>query len=134
VLALALTLPLRARQQLAETDFEHVGIGLSAWQRTDENERYRIMAGSNGTVFAQGNAGSVTVPLRTMTGTPPLDVEVRLDGRLANVVHVGAEQWTSALVVMPGGGNGVRFRRLDLSVLGEHPPAGALLVGKVIPH
>lgn len=131
---LALSVPIRARQQMADSNLEHVGIGLSGWHRTDDNLRYRIMAGSEGAVFVPAEAGSVTVPLRAAIAGQRLNVELRLDGRLANVVHAFDGEWTNTLVVLPPRSDGPRFRRLDLKV-GDGPVAREmLLVGKVIPH
>jgi O-antigen ligase len=131
---LVATIPVRARRQLADTNLEHVGIGLSSWHRTSDNRQYRLLAGRSGAVFVPADAGSVTVPLRAIPSTS-WEVELHLDGRLGNVVRVIADDWTDALIVMPQSADHRRFRRVDLVVRGN-PPAGTpvLLVGKVLPH
>jgi O-antigen ligase len=127
------TVPLRARRQIAESNLEHVGIGLSSWRRTPDNRQYRILSGRTAAVFVPGDAGGVTLPLRA-AGRSSLEVELSLDGRLANVVNVRSDDWTTVVVVVPPRDAGRRFRRVDLSVRGDVPPKGdVLLVGKVEP-
>jgi O-antigen ligase len=130
---LAIALPLRARTQIADSNMEHVGIGLSAWERTGDGDRYRRMLGRSGAVFIPGSVGSVTVPLRAPTGTST-EVELRLDGRLADVMRVEGDRWTNKLVVLPSRG-GPRYRKLELTIVGTLPEDGSpLLVGKVVAH
>jgi O-Antigen ligase len=137
LLILAVSVPVRARQQVANSDMEHVGIGmLTGWRRTDDNLLYRE-AGAASRVFVPGEAGSITMPLRATRAGATMDVAIDLDGKPANVVHVEGDHWTSALVVLPTRSGGPRFRRLDLRVVsGENLPVegAVLLVGKVIPH
>lgn len=137
MLILAVTVPVRARQQVAESDMEHVGIGmLTGWRRTDDNLLYRE-AGAASSVFVPGEAGSITIPLRATGSGATMDVAIDLDGKPANVVHVEGDHWTSALVVLPARSGGPRFRRVSLRVVkGPNVPAegAVLLVGKVIPH
>jgi hypothetical protein len=85
-------------------------------------------------VFVPADAGSVTIPLRAGQADATLEIELRLDGRVANVVHVEGGPWTNALVVLPSRSSGPRFRRLDLRVVGGTNRTEDLLVGKVIPH
>jgi O-antigen ligase len=133
-LLLALTVPVRARQQIADSNLEHVGIGLSGWHRTEDNLAYR-KAGPECAVFVPADAPRVTVPLRAASSGAVLDVELRLDGRLANIVHVESDRWTAESILMPIVSNGPRFRKLELRVLNAPIPTkdgSVLLIGKVL--
>jgi len=93
------------------------------------------MLGRTGAVFIPADAGSVTVPLRTTPPGTSADVEVRLDGRLADVVRVESDRWMNKLVVLPSRSGGPRYRKLELAVVGGVPDDGrTLLVGKVVAH
>lgn len=135
VVAVLATLPVRARQQIADTDMEHVGIGVSAWKHDDDAGRRYREAGTSCTVFVPGEAGSVTLPLRAARDGDVLEVELRMDRRVANVVRVGSESWTDLLVVLPRHSD-ARYLPVELRVAaGAAPGEGAiLLVGKVVPH
>jgi hypothetical protein len=127
------TLPVRARQQIAGSNFEHVGIGLSRWHRTEDNLQYRTQSGRNASVFVPGDAGSVTIPVRA-AARQSWDVELYLDGRPVNVVRALPDKWTNARVVLPKGQTDRKYRRVDLAVRGSLPEnSDVLLVGKVIP-
>jgi hypothetical protein len=124
----------RARQQIADSNLEHVGIGLSGWHRTEDNLAYR-KAGAECAVFIPADARRVTVPLRAASSGAALDVELRLDGRLANIVHVEADRWMTEPIFMPVVSTGPRFRKLELRVVkgAIHTEDGfVLLVGKVL--
>lgn len=131
IATLIVTLPLRARWQIADTNLEHVGIDLSAWRWSEDGVRYRE-AGVQCTLFVPAQAGWVTLPLRAATSGALLQVEVRLDGRLANVVNVASDSWYNLVLVVPEDRDGPRFKRVDLRALS--PPAApvVLLVGKAL--
>jgi O-antigen ligase len=135
VLTLAVT-PMRAGAARAEANLEHVGLGMgSLWEESADAVRFRY-AGASSTVFVPGSAGSVTVPLRAVAPGARLNVQVRLDGRLANEVRVSSEMWRRVLVVIPPGDHRPRFRRVDLHVVSGAPEKAqhVLMVGKVEPH
>jgi O-antigen ligase len=132
-LALVISVPVRARSALANADLEHRGIGLSLWQHGDDGVRYRL-AGDTSAVFVPSTARVVTIPLRGRGTTDELEVELRLDGRLADIVRVDAAHWLMLQLQLPDAADAPRFRRLDLRVR-TAPGAAApvLAVGKVTP-
>jgi hypothetical protein len=131
-IVLAATLPLRARREVADTNLDHVGIGLSSWHRTEDDRLYRTLSGRSATVFVPSDARSVSLPLRSTSGIR--EVELRLDGRPANVVDVASDRWSNIRIVLPAESNERKFRRVDLSVRGDlADDEDVLLVGKVVP-
>jgi hypothetical protein len=135
-LLLAITVPVRARYQIGDTNLEHVGIGLSGWHRTSENQAYRN-AGIDCSLFVPADASTMNLPLRAAVDAAIVEVEMRMDGRLANVVRIAGDRWTNVRVIMPDAGRAPRFRRVDLHVAGDPPRSTAgvvLLVGKVVPY
>jgi hypothetical protein len=60
-----------------------------------------------------------------------LDVEVRLDGRLVNIVRVPSDGWYSLRLVVPAESGGPKFKRVDLRVPASPEAPVVLLVGKV---
>lgn len=134
IVALVASIPARAERQMAEADLDHVGIGLSAWQDELDGVRYRIAARTS-TVFLPAHARSVTIPLRGIDAGEELRVELRLDGRSADVVRVPADRWLALRLALPASREGPRFRRLDL-IVNERPSTdpALLMIGKVEPH
>ena len=131
--AVALTIPVRATRELADANLEHRGIGLSLWQDGEDGVRYRL-AGAQSTLFIPGDARVVTIPLRSVQPEIELEVGLRLDGRLADVVRVSGDRWFKLQFLLPSDPNAPRFFRLDLRVFGVSSGDTALLmVGKVEP-
>jgi O-antigen ligase len=130
VAILIATLPLRAQRQIAATNLEHVGIDLSGWRWSEDGTRYRE-AGRTCSVFVPAHAGWVAIPLRAATPGAMLDVEVRLDGRLVNIVRVPSDGWYSLRLVVPAESGGPKFKRVDLRVPASQEASVVLLVGKV---
>jgi hypothetical protein len=124
------TLPLRAHRRIAASNLEHVGIGLSGWHWTEDGTRYRA-AGRVSSVFVPAHAGWISLPLRAANPGATLDVEVRLDARLVNIVHVPSDRWYSLRLVIPAERDGPKFRRVDLRVPASEDASVILLVGKV---
>ena len=130
--ALAVSVPWRARQQIAAADLEHVGIGVSTWQRGEGGMRYRT-GGTTSTVFIPADAPIVVIPLRSAVRDTELRVRLTLDGRPADIVRVPADRWYELRLVVPPTSK-ARFRRLEFLV--EDAPSGEaalLMIGKVEP-
>ena len=125
-LAIAISIPFRARGEIREADMEHVGIGVSAWQTSEEGVRYRWADGS-ATVFVPGDYAGFLLRLRTTDG--PANVELRLNGRTVNVVRVEPSRWSELRTPLLHGQDPPRFHRLDLTTT----PAQRLMIGKVEP-
>jgi hypothetical protein len=117
---LVFSVPFRARQELASVDLRRVSYGLSDW-RTDDGVRWR-WSGERATLFVDGRARLVEIPLRgTLPSRALQQVEVRVDGRLANRIAVGPE-WQRLRTLLPGDPS-TRPRRIDLLVSPSWVPA-----------
>ena len=133
VVLVALSVPVRADRQKADFNLEHRGVGLSAWHDAIDGVRYRV-AGTSSSVFLPADVQMVVVPLRAVGPPAEVRLELRLDGRPADVIMVSRERWHQLRLNLPQERNGPRFRRLDLHVLDV--PANAdnvLMIGKVQP-
>jgi O-antigen ligase len=133
IVLIAVSVPVRADRQKADFDLEHRGVGLSTWRDALDGVRYRL-AGSLSSVFLPAEAQMVTVPLRATSTLTNIRVELKLDGRPADVVIVPSDRWHYLRLTLPRDGDGPRFRRLDLRVA-DAPPGmeSVLLIGKVEP-
>jgi hypothetical protein len=119
---------------VADDDMEHAGIGVSEWRRHADGSSYRAAAAESA-VFVPAATGSVSIPLRSISPECCARVELRLDGRLADVVAIGADHWRRVLVIMPPQSGGPGFRRIDVLVVAPRPATGdVLMIGKVEPH
>jgi O-antigen ligase len=107
---LAGTLYARVASTQAALDLEHVAIGTSLWQKDPDGTRYRIVHG-RATFFVPA-AGFVRIPLRLPRGRDR-DVELWLDGHLADVVRVPAGAWSTRRMLVPRV-DGRLFRRLEV--------------------
>jgi hypothetical protein len=108
---LVLSIPFRARQELATLDPSRVSYGLSDWMTDADGTRYRL-SGPRATIFVTGRAQLAEIPMRAVTNTAQV-VEIRVDGRLANRVTVGPN-WQRVRLPMPSGPT-IESHRIDLS-------------------
>jgi hypothetical protein len=141
VLLIAASVPVRADRQKADFNLEHRGVGLSTWRDAIEDVRYRL-AGASSSVFLPADAQMVVIPVRAV-GRADIRLELRLDGRPADVVVVPSDRWHYLRLALPRDSSGPRFRRLDLLVTrgrpsssGSNAPLGdesVLMIGKVEP-
>jgi O-antigen ligase len=133
MLAIAASVPVRADRQKADFNLEHRGVGLSTWRDAIDGVRYRL-AGPESSVFLPADAQMVVVPLRAAGAVSNLRLELRLDGRPADIVVVPSDRWHYLRLALPQDRNAPRFRRLDLQVA-DAPPGdeSVLMIGKVEP-
>ena len=147
IIALALlailigSIPVRTRTAGAEANLEHVGVGVSMWQRQDDGTRYR-WAGGRSTFFVTAAASAVRIPLRHGgQDSRTLEVRVFLDGREADrILLVPNADWRTLRLVLPDRSRN-RFARVELIARpqGELEPldveptarSGALMVGRL---
>jgi hypothetical protein len=119
--ALVLSVPSRAATELANINVSRVSYGFFEWGADADGTPSR-WSGPRATLFVDGRARSVEI---WCSGAAPAgvlqQVEVRLDGRLANRVAVGTERQRLRLV-LPATGS-VRPRRIDLTVTPTWIPA-----------
>jgi O-antigen ligase len=129
--AMLLSLPMRAIQQRRAAELEHVGIGVGSWQISEDGTRFR-WAGSRAVVFVPGDYPGFKLRVGAAPGSP-VQVELRLDGRIANVITVTPPLWRDVTVVLPPDRTGATYRRLELSGTAADGQDVRLMVGKVEP-
>jgi O-antigen ligase len=118
---LVVSIPFRARQELQEIDLTHVTYGFFEWVLDDEGIPNR-WSGPRATLFVDGRARLVELPVSaTLPGDALQQVEVRVDGRLANRLSVGSE-WQRLRLALPVT-DGSSPRRIDLLVSPTWVPA-----------
>jgi O-antigen ligase len=129
VVCLALSVPVRAHWFLQnEADLEQAAIGFSKWHFDDLGVRFRTMTG-RAEFYVPGSTCEIKLALRVEAAEkrPVVDVEIRVDGRVANRVRAVSEAWRDVRMVLPIE-SGRNFKRIELRT----PPDGdaALRVGK----
>jgi O-antigen ligase len=118
---LVFSVPFRSRQELATVDLTRVSYGFFEWG-TDADGTRRRWSGPRATLFVDGRARLVEIPLGgTMPSGLPQQVEVRVDGRLANRVAVGPEWQRLRTLLSSSPSTGPR--RIDLTVSPSWIPA-----------
>jgi hypothetical protein len=91
----------------------------------DEDGTPNRWSGPRATLFVDGRARLVELPLSsTLPGGAPQQVEVRVDGRLANRLEVGSEWQRLRLTLPPDGASAPR--RIDLLVSPTWVPADVI--------
>jgi O-antigen ligase len=129
----AVSIPMRARQLIKTENLEHVGIGLSAWQRGEDGVPYRV-AHQRSTVFVPAAARTARIPLRALPPGRELRVELMLDGHAADVIVVPRDRWYDLRLLLPEHNDRTRFRRLDIRVAdAESINEPLLMIGKIEP-
>ena len=100
---LLLSVPLRARQELAETNLSRVSYGLFEWGHDPDGTRSR-WSRPEFTLFVDGRARLVEIPMSGIALRSDVirQVEIRIDGRLVNRVPIGPE-WRIVRTPLPGG-------------------------------
>jgi hypothetical protein len=117
---LVLSVPWRARKELASINPRGVSYGFFDWGVDADGTQSR-WSGPHATFFVDGRASLVEIPLSGATPSGVLQqVEVRLDGRLANRIAAGPE-WQRLRLPLPAGGP--TSRRIDLTVSPSWVPA-----------
>jgi O-antigen ligase len=120
VAAIVISTPVRSWQQARRADLENVALGVSGWQRSADGTAFR-WAGQHATFYVPANATAIVLPLRPADSGDLGEVELRLDGQLANRVRLAEEGWTRVRLVMPRPEGAPRFRRLEVILIGEDP-------------
>ena len=114
LIVVSLAASARVWQERQAIDRTRIAYGLYDWETDDTGTRYRWTSGS-ATVFLDGDADDVVIPLRASTGrwTQPVSVEIYLNGSLATQMRLGDDSWRSAHVPLPPAR---RFHRIDLKI------------------
>src|SRR5436190_2256776 len=123
ILLVAASLPIRAVFAVRHARLDNTAIGLSAWQRSGDDVRFRWTAG-RGTFYVSAAAAAVSIRLRLGPDAPgPMLARVSVNGRQANQVQItSADDWKKVRFVRA---QGVRadFVRVDVEAVGAPPPA-----------
>jgi O-antigen ligase len=135
--------PFRAITAIEQANLEHLGIGLSTWQRDENGMRFR-WAGGHSTLFVPSDAPAVHIPLRHGgIDSRVLEVRVFLEDREADrIVLEPGDDWRIFRLRLTGGSQR-RFARVELFArpygqtvpldVGPTDRSGAVMVGKVEP-
>lgn len=122
--ALFATIPSRASHELAAVNFAAVSYGLFHPGIDPDGTRTR-WSGPRATIFVAPAAKLVEIPLSSTLPSGALqEVEIRVDGRLANRVTVGPE-WNRVRTVLPPSSS-LEPRRIDLAISPTWVPAEVL--------
>lgn len=113
VIAIAATVPWRMQALMNDADLEHIGIGVSAWHMAPDGARYRQAEG-HATLFVPSGAFKFSVNPQT---DAPVRLEVKLDGRVADIVTLAPRVWNSLSLPARTERSAARFAALDLRVV-----------------
>jgi O-antigen ligase len=126
---LLISVPFRASSAQAQADLDHLGIGLSPhWETSDDGVRYRSAAGG-ASLFVPGDSG-FRFKVRTISKLPE-HLELRLAGRLADVVTVEPNQWTEVAMPARSDRPDARFLKMDLRAVDPRAEPVTIWVSKV---
>lgn len=113
VVAIVATVPWRVRARMDEADLEHIGIGVSLWQVSPDGVRYRQGEG-HATLFVPNSGFKFRVNPQTDS---PVRLQVKLDGRVANIVTLTPRTWNALSLPARTERSSARFAALELRVL-----------------
>ncbi len=125
------SVPFRSLAARAQADFEHLGIGLSEhWESSPDGVRYKSAVNA-ATIFVPAETG-FRFQLQAASATPER-VELRLGGRLANVVTLLPERWTPVTMPARSERPDARYTRMDVRLIDDRGRAVTLWISKVEP-
>ena len=130
LVVIALTVPARMRAVARETDFEHVGIGVSPWTDADDTDRYRT-ATDTATLFVPADSG-FRFGVKPLTDRE-IPLELRLNGRVADVVALAPNQWNQIVIPPRSQRPESRYRRMDLRLVAPPDRSITIRMTKVQP-
>jgi hypothetical protein len=108
------TTPLRMKAMTEDAELEHLGVGLSSlWQSSPDGVRFRVAEG-HATVFVPASSG-LEFSVNPRTDHPVL-VEIRLDGRLADIVTLQPGRWNELRLPARRRAERARYSPLELRV------------------
>lgn len=122
---LVFSIPFRARQEIATVDLTRVSYGFFDWGTDPGGTRYR-WSGPRATFFVDGRDRLVEIPLSGVALPSGVlqQVEVWVDGRLANRIAVGPD-WQPLRTLFPAHPSN-EPRRIDLLISPSWVPAEVL--------
>jgi len=116
VLAIAVTLPMRAADAVGHARLGNTVVGLSSWQRDPSGESFRWAAAQSTFFYASGGR-AVRIPIRPGPDAPPeMEVRVAFDGQEADRVRLRAgEAWRYLRLVRSRKAGDADYFRIDLT-------------------
>jgi hypothetical protein len=118
------SVPFRARQEVATVDLQHVTYGLFEWGKEGDGTPFR-WSGRRARFYVENRARLIEIPLGGAEPSgAPQQVDVHIDGRLANRVSVG-RKWQRLRIVLPQIA-AAKPHRIDLVVSRSWIPAAVI--------
>ena len=116
LLAVVAITPVRVAYATKHANLEHIGVGLSQWQASADQIRFR-WAGGRSAFYVPSSARRVSFPLRRGSDSPEqIEVRIYLDGREADRVLLRAGDGWRPVLLLPGRSVDSAFSRIDLEV------------------
>jgi len=111
---IAIAMPWQMKAMMADADLEHVGIGVPArWDLSPDGIKYRPATG-HATLFIPAAGAKFSVFLQS---DQPQRLELKLDGRVANVLALAPRRWNDLLIPGRNDMSNARYAALDLRIL-----------------
>ena len=132
LVAVLVSIPVRATANRNNANLEYRGLGVSMWHH-DDTQRYRN-AGPRFSLFLSATDRPIELPIRRSPGAPdPLMVTIQIDGKPVNRITVEGDAWRTVQITVPRGSS--QFKEVDFtveapSVSAPLPPPVLLRVGK----
>jgi hypothetical protein len=121
VAVLAVSVPFRSREAADDAVLQSASIGLSAWESDARGERYRRVI-NHAQIYVPTDASYARVPLRLEAPADhSIDVEISLDGEVANRVRVRGNEWTDVGLLLPTVSGSRRFRPVEIRPIVDRP-------------
>jgi O-antigen ligase len=115
IVALAMSVPVRARQAIAGLDLTTQSWGFYDWEgQGPERNRW---TSRRATFFAPPDARELQLPMRAMhigTNTGPVDVSIAIGGRPFHHLVLDTGDWVSVRLRLPPRSGGEGFQRIDI--------------------
>jgi hypothetical protein len=126
VIAVA-SVPLRGRDAAQRANLTNAAIGLSAWEMDDGGARFRRMIDRAAQFYVPADATSMRLPVRLERNSrdgAAVNLEIQLDGELANRVRIEGTNWSEVAMVLPRTAPSRSYRTVGLSVVSSESGAG----------
>jgi O-antigen ligase len=113
------SVPIRGTDAAHQASLKNAAIGFSAWDTDEQGIRFRRMTDRSGQIYISAAATAVRLPLRLDPSVPEAaaDVEILLDGKLANRVRVHGSDWSGITILLPRTGPREGYRAVRFSVV-----------------
>jgi hypothetical protein len=130
IAALAVSVPFRAKREMATIDFGRFSFGFYDWEQED-GQRFRWTS-RRATFFIPLNARELRLPLRAIHVGPnqaPTDVSIAIGGRVFHRVRLASDDWVNVSMRLPLLPDDDAFQRIDIITEPTWSPA-ALFGGR----